>query len=211
VTNVGPSQLFAVIWIGWLASWIAAAFWSARTKKRAVTPGVAVYRAAILAGAILLTPIAARIAAKRPIWDVGEAGAYALAGLTLVGILFAWWARIHLGPLWSSAVTRKEGHRVIDTGPYALVRHPIYTGLIGAIWATAVAEGTAIALIGATFLSFGLWLKARTEERFLVVELGTDAYGAYYRRVPMLVPFLPRGSGIRDQASEISKQKDSDD
>jgi protein-S-isoprenylcysteine O-methyltransferase Ste14 len=201
VTNVGPS-LFAVIWIGWLATWIAAAFWSARTEKRAVTPGVAVYRAAILAGAILLTPIAARIAVQRPIWDVGVAGVYALAGLTLAGILFAWWARIHLGPLWSSAVTRKEGHRVIDTGPYALVRHPIYTGLIGAIWATAVAEGTAIALVGAGLVSFGLWLKARTEERFLVAELGTDAYGAYCRRVPMLVPFLLRGPGSRDQQSE---------
>jgi len=199
VTNVGPSVLFAVIWIGWLASWIAAAFWSARTEKRAVTSGVAVYRAAILAGAILLTPSTARMAAPRPIWDVGVAGAYALAGLTLAGILFAWWARIHLGRLWSSAVTRKEGHRVIDTGPYALVRHPIYTGLIGAIWATAVAEGTATALAGAAFLSFGLWLKARTEERFLVAELSPDAYDAYCRRVPMLVPFLPRGSGIRDQ------------
>jgi len=199
MARFGPSVLFAVIWIGWLASWILAAFWSARTEKRVVTPGVGVYRAAILAGAILMTPWAARMAEQAPIWDVGEAGAYALAALTLAGILFAWWARIHLGRLWSSAVTRKEGHRVIDTGPYALVRHPIYTGLIAAIWATAAAEGTATALAGAGLISFGLWLKARTEESFLITELGADAYGAYRRRVPMLVPFLPQGSGFRDR------------
>lgn len=200
MTSVGPSLLFALIWIGWLVSWIAAAFWSARTEKRVVTAGVGVYRVAILAGAILLTPWAAQIAAQEPIWNVGEAGAYALAGLTLAGILFAWWAPIHLGRLWSSAVTRKEGHRVIDTGPYALVRHPIYTGLIAAIWATAVSEATALA--GAALVSFGLWLKARTEECFLVAELGMDAYGAYCRGVPMLVPFLPQGSGTSDQRSE---------
>jgi protein-S-isoprenylcysteine O-methyltransferase Ste14 len=188
--TVGPSQSFAIIWIGWLVSWMAAAFWSGRTEKRVATPSVGVYRAAILAGAILLTPWAARTAAEKHIWDVGEAGAHALAGLTLAGILFAWWARIHLGRLWSSAITRKEDHRVVDTGPYALVRHPIYTGLIAAILATAIAEGTATALAGAALVTFGLWLKARTEERFLKAELGQDAYGAYCRRVPMLVPFL---------------------
>ena len=94
-------------------------------------------------------------------------GGYALAGLTLAGILFTWWGRIHLGRLWSSAITRKEDHRVVDSGPYALVRHPIYTGLIAAILATAAAEGTATALAGAALVTFGLWLKARTEERFL--------------------------------------------
>jgi len=191
--SVGPSLSFAIIWIGFVVSWIAAAFWSGRTEKRVMTPGVRVYRAATLAGAILLTPWAAQIAAARPVWDVGETGAYALAGLTLAGVALAWWARIHLGRLWSSAITRKQDHRIVDTGPYALVRHPIYTGLIAAILATAAAEGNATALAGAALVAFGLWLKARTEERFLMAELGADAYGAYCRRVPMLVPFLPPG------------------
>ncbi len=190
--SIGPSYLFAVIWICWLVSWMVAAIWSAPTEKRIVTLSVGVYRAAMLVGAILLTPWAARITTERQIWDVGETGAYALAALTLAGILFAWWARIHLGRLWSSAITRKEDHRVVDTGPYALVRHPIYTGLIAAVLATAVTEGTATALAGAALVTFGLWLKARTEEHFLIAELGADVYGAYCRRVPMLVPFLPR-------------------
>ena len=186
--SLGASLSFAIIWIGWLVSWMAAASWSGRTEKRVVTASVGVYRAAIVAGAILLT--AAQLTTQKHIWNVGEAGVYALAGFTLAGIVFAWWARIHLGRLWSSAITRKQDHRVVDTGPYALVRHPIYAGLIAAILATAAADGTATALAGAALVTFALWLKARTEERFLMAELGADVYGAYCRRVPMLVPLL---------------------
>jgi len=109
-----------------------------------------------------------------------------------MGLLLTWWARLHLGRLWSSVITRKEDHRIIDTGPYAFIRHPIYTGLITALLATAVAEATVTAILGTPLVAFGLWLKARSEERFLMVELGPDAYGSYCRRVPMLVPFLPR-------------------
>ena len=107
--------------------------------------------------------------------------------------MFAWWARIHLGRLWSGTITRKENHHVVDSGPYALVRHPIYTGLIAAIAATAAAQATVTGLLGAALIAFGLWLKARVEEDFLTAELGADAYGAYRGRVPMLVPFLPAG------------------
>lgn len=186
-----PHIVFAVLWIAWIVSWTAAAFWSSRAEKRALSWQTAVYRTAIVAGAVLLTPRAARRLAVAPLWDVGYDGAYALAALTLAGLLFAWWARIHLGRLWSGSITRKQDHRVIDTGPYALVRHPIYTGLIFALFASAIAQGTGTALAGAALIAFGLWLKARAEERFLAAELGADAYDAYRRRVPMLMP-LPR-------------------
>src|SRR5438445_12979167 len=51
-----------------------------------------------------------------------------------------WWARIHLGRLWSSNVTRKKNHHVVDSGPYGIVRHPIYTGVIVASIATAAIQ-----------------------------------------------------------------------
>lgn len=188
-----PAVLFAIIWIGWIVSWIAAAFWSGRTEKRNFTWNGWLSRAALLVGAVLLLEWTAQKLGEQRLWHVGYDGAYALGALTFAGFLFAWWARIHLGRLWSAGITRKENHRVIDTGPYALVRHPIYTGVIVAVLATAAAQAKLTGLVGAAVIVFGLWLKARTEERFLTAELGADAYGAYRRRVPMLIP------GIRFQ------------
>ena len=185
---IRPRVLFALFWIAWLVSWIAAAFWASRTEKRAFSWDTVFYQVTTLVGAALLTPWSARRLHVRQLWHVGYDGAMALALLTLAGLLFTWWARIHLGRLWSGSITRKEGHRVIDTGPYALVRHPIYTGLIFALFATAIAQATLSGLAGAALIAFGLWVKARIEERFLTAELGADAYGAYRRRVPMLIP-----------------------
>src|SRR5262249_8460371 len=125
------------------------------------------------------------------IWQIGDYGAYALVAVMLVGLALTWWARIQLGRLWSSAITRKEEHRLIETGAYALVRHPIYTGIITALFATAAIEATLLALLGAVLITSGLWVKARAEERFLLSELGPDVYESYRRRVPMLIPFVP--------------------
>jgi protein-S-isoprenylcysteine O-methyltransferase Ste14 len=176
---IRPNETFEVIWIGWLVSWIAASLWSGRTAKRATTWETWAYRVAIFAGALLIAP-----------WTASLLGA--LVGVMLVGLLLTWLARIHLGRLWSSAITRKEQHRVVDTGPYAYVRHPIYAGIITALMATAIIEATLAALVGAVLISLGLWLKARAEERFLMGELGPDAYRSYCSRVPMLIPFPPR-------------------
>jgi protein-S-isoprenylcysteine O-methyltransferase Ste14 len=186
-----PSAILEVIWVIWLCSWVAASFWSGRTQKRIATLETWTYRAAMIVGGILLVPLTPRLLGEKQIWQVGYGGALVLAAVMLVGLLFTWWARIHLGRLWSSVISRKEDHRIIDTGPYGMVRHPIYTGLILALLATAPAEGTVTALIGAALIIFGIWLKASSEERFLMAELGPDLYGSYCRRVPMLVPFLP--------------------
>jgi protein-S-isoprenylcysteine O-methyltransferase Ste14 len=189
-TATWPTELLALIWIAWLASWILASFWSGRTQKQVMTWESLTYRIPILAGGILFTPWASQVFGARQLWHFSDLSTYLLAGLTLAGISFTWLARIHLGRFWSNAITRKEGHRVIDTGPYGYVRHPIYTGLILGMLATGVAVGTVTAMLGAALISLGMWRKARIEERFLTIELGADAYGSYCRRVPMLVPFL---------------------
>ena len=187
-----PAAALELIWIVWLLSWVAASFWTGRTQRRVDTLATWTYRAGMIVGGILLVPWTAQFLGERPLWDVGYGGAYALAAVMLVGLGFAWWARIRLGRLWSSAITRKEDHRIIDDGPYALVRHPIYSGLILALLATAAAEATVTALLGTALIIFGIWLKASTEERFLSLELDPQAYADYRRRVPMLVPFLPQ-------------------
>ena len=188
---IQPNQTFQVIWIAWVVSWIAASFWSGRTAKRVTTSETWIYRIIIFAGALLIAPWTARALGESPIWQIGDYGACALVGVMLVGLALTWWARMQLGRLWSSAITRKEEHRLVETGPYALVRHPIYTGIITALLATAATQATLLALLGAVLIAIGLWVKARTEERFLLAELGPDAYESYRRRVPMLIPFVP--------------------
>jgi protein-S-isoprenylcysteine O-methyltransferase Ste14 len=183
--------LFRLAWALWALSWVAASFWSARSVKRAAAADTRLNRVVTIAGAVLLFggPFAWPRASL--IWSIGTIAAVVLGLLMLSGFAFAWWARLHLGRFWSSSITRKEGHQLIDTGPYALVRHPIYTGLIAAALATAAAEATWLALLGGALMALGFWLKAALEERFLSEELGVAAYDAYRRRVPMLVPFVP--------------------
>ena len=185
-----PTRLLALIWLAWVVSWIVASFWSGQTKTHVRTWDSWVYRLPILLGAILLSPWTAGALGERPLYDLGNAGTYVMAVVVLIGISFTWWARIHLGRYWSNAITHKEDHRIIDTGPYGLVRHPIYTGLILAILATGIAVATWTSLLGAILISFGEWQKARMEEGFLTAELGPETYGPYCRRVPMIVPFL---------------------
>ena len=93
---------------------------------------------------------------------------------------------------------------MVDTGPYGIVRHPIYTGIILASLATAMMRGTALAWLVACLTASGLVIKARLEEGFLREELGTETYGEYARRVPMLAPFLDRGGPPRGAVSDNS-------
>ncbi len=124
-------------------------------------------------------------------WDLPQAALWGAALLAAAGFGFALWARAHLGGLWSSGVTRKEDHKLIDSGPYAFVRHPIYAGVLMGCVALVAISGRTFGVMGFAFAVVGLFLKARLEERFLREELGVDVYGAYAKRVPMLVPGSP--------------------
>jgi protein-S-isoprenylcysteine O-methyltransferase Ste14 len=195
-------------WILWIVSWELAAAWSSRAQATLGLGKSSTFRVLTSAGFLLLLvtpPFAWKLSEAKsrvfalpvlktlttPLWSTPEALGWVLVVLAAAGFLFAWWARIHLGRLWSSAITRKADHRIVDTGPYGLVRHPIYTGILTGGWALALDKATPAAIAGAVALCVGYWLKGRLEEGFLSAELGAEAYDAYRRRTPMLVPFLP--------------------
>jgi hypothetical protein len=187
-----PTKLLTIIWIAWVISWIVASFWSGRTKAHVPISEAWVYWLPIVFGSIMLLPVTERELGARQLYHPGESGTYLAAAVVVIGISFTWWGRIHLGRFWSNAITHKEDHRIIDTGPYGVVRHPIYTGQIIGLFASGLAIATWTAMVGVLLIAFGQWQKARLEERFLSAELGAEAYGAYSRRVPMIVPFLRR-------------------
>jgi len=182
-----PGTWIFLIWTTWALSWFAAAVWSRQTTARPSLAQEMPYRLVTFAGVVLLFGIEFRSFPHG--WDVSEAVAWAMVALVAAGFAFAWWARIHLGTLWSGTITRKQDHRIVESGPYALVRHPIYTGILLSAFATAIARGRWEALIGAVLFALGCWIKARQEERFLSEELGPE-YADYRKRVPMLVPFV---------------------
>lgn len=197
------------VWALWAASWFAAARWSAPTASRKRTDVFTLKRVCLgLGAAMAVPPSAAWLGlidalpvvrpAFRSVVTWPEPVLIAMIGLTCLGFAFCWWARIHLGALWSGTVQVKADHRVVDTGPYRLVLHPIYAGILWSGWTSAVFHATPVAAIGALLMSIGCYAIARVEEGFLRDELGAQAYDAYADRVPMLVPFLPvRGAKLR--------------
>ncbi|MDG4879878.1 isoprenylcysteine carboxylmethyltransferase family protein [Mesorhizobium sp. WSM4884] len=185
-----PGPAIAALWLAWIVSWALASFWADPAQKRAGFRAEAQYRVLWLAGTILLFLPAHGYAGRLRLWTPTLAEAWICVALIAIGIAFAWWARLHLGRLWSGTITAKADHRVVETGPYRLVRHPIYTGLLLSILATMAAKGTVWGIAGAGLLLVGIVVKARLEESFLRGELG-PAYDDYARRVPMLVPFAP--------------------
>jgi protein-S-isoprenylcysteine O-methyltransferase Ste14 len=188
---VSPFVAIFWVWDVWFASWMIAAVWAAPAARRVSLKDQVPYWAITALGLYLLLVIPVRAQAyPGHLWVMTDAAAWVMVALAALGLGFCWWARLHLGPLWSGSVTRKAGHHIVDTGPYGLVRHPIYTGLILAAWASALLRGTLHCLVGAGLFTLGFWLKARIEEQFLRQELGAPAYDDYARRVPMLIPRL---------------------
>jgi len=110
--------------------------------------------------------------------------------LTLVGLLFAVWARLALGANWSGSVTIKTDHQLIRRGPYRFIRHPIYTGMLTALLATAVTQQLVGGLLGFVVVFAALYRKARREESFLSEEFG-DSFAEHRQHTGM---FLPRFS-----------------
>ena len=92
-----------------------------------------------------------------------------------------------VGAKWSSEEQLKQGHELILRGPYRLVRHPIYTGLLLAFLGSALALGELRGLLAFAILAVSFWFKLRLEERWMREQFG-GAYADYMRRVKALVP-----------------------
>jgi protein-S-isoprenylcysteine O-methyltransferase Ste14 len=169
--------------------WLAGAM---RTKPslRATSLGMrTLCLAAILLGFLLVLwngfPSVFAARALPPSHALQRAG----AALTVLGCAFAIWARLALGTNWSGRPTVKAGHELVIRGPYALARHPIYTGLLVAAIGTALADLQWRRLLGVAIIAAAVLVKIRQEES-LMMETFPDSYPSYRRRVKALIPGL---------------------
>jgi protein-S-isoprenylcysteine O-methyltransferase Ste14 len=116
------------------------------------------------------------------------AGQWLGVGLILLGFACAFWARLYLGRNWGMPMSLREGHELVTSGPYAYVRHPIYSGLILATIGSTLAVGLVWVLPFVLSLAYFI-VSARTEEQMMITQF-PDTYPAYRRRTKMLIPFV---------------------
>jgi protein-S-isoprenylcysteine O-methyltransferase Ste14 len=126
---------------------------------------------------------------NQPLWKVTLPIAFVGLSLTLCGVAFGIWARLTLGENWSGTPTIKQNHTLILRGPYRIVRHPIYTGLLVAFLGSAVERGLVRNLLAVPVCAVALWIKSTVEEDFMEHRFGAE-YLRYRARVSALVPFL---------------------
>ena len=175
--------VFAAGWAAFWLYWLVAAFsmksgrvpWSRQLRIRAVIAVVVI--------------VLIRLGAFR---DHGLDTDPWRAGIGLVlfalGLGFAIWARTHIGRNWGTPMTQRDEPELVTTGPYHLVRHPIYSSILIAGIGTAVALDwlwlTAVALAG-VYLVYS----ASVEERYMTQQF-PGSYPIYKRSTKMLVPFI---------------------
>lgn len=180
--------LFPALWLSWVLYWWLAARGAKLTERKEPLGSRLLHVLPLLLAAIMLwadhVPVPFLKARLFP-WAAWQFWAAAL--VTAAGLGFTVWARVHLGRNWSGTVTIKQDHELILTGPYALVRHPIYTGLLLAFIGTGFARGDWRGVLAVVMAWAALWRKLLVEESWMSAQFG-QRYEEYRRRVPALVP-----------------------
>jgi protein-S-isoprenylcysteine O-methyltransferase Ste14 len=183
-------KIISDCWILFAVIWMVAAFWTKQTIYQERRANLLRYSLPLLIGAYLIfkgprlsDPLGFRVI---PRIDVV---AWIGVALCVGGLLFCIWARFTLGRNWSGVVTFKGGHELITRGPYAIVRHPIYTGILIMLVGTVIVFGRFGGIIALPLVFWALWIKLRYEEK-LMREKFPDEYANYSRHVKRLIPFV---------------------
>jgi protein-S-isoprenylcysteine O-methyltransferase Ste14 len=184
-----PSPLWVslALWILFILYWSAAAKTSAPTKSSESLASRQLHQY-LMNAALLLLFIPVPGLRQRVLPPASFIVPVGLA-LHLCSFLLAVWARRHLGRNWSGAITVKVDHELVRAGPYRLVRHPIYSAMLGMFVGTAIVSGELHALVGLGLIAFAYWRKIRLEEKGLRKTFGA-AYDAYRRKTWALIPGL---------------------
>lgn len=181
---------FPVVWIAFLIYWQIKAI-NTKSTQRLEPASSRILRVLIFLVAIVLLSTT-RIPLRwlyRPLWQQGLWPFWVGAVITIGGLLFAVWAREHLGRNWSRSVTIKQDHELITTGPYSVLRHPIYTGILVGFFGTAIAISEVRGFVTLALIFVVFWVKLSMEEKWMHSQFG-ETYAAYVQRTAALVPYL---------------------
>jgi protein-S-isoprenylcysteine O-methyltransferase Ste14 len=182
-------RLLTLPWIVFIVVWAVLSLTVKRTVR--APPGWrGIHLVVTFFGYVVLFATDYRLGPLDAYWTHATLAPFVIGfALTVTGITFAIWARLYIGRNWSSSITIKQDHQLIQTGPYSLVRHPIYSGIILASLGTALALRQVRGLIALPIIVAALWYKARIEERLMLEHFGPE-YECYRRETKALVPFV---------------------
>ena len=175
--------VFAVVWAAFWLYWLLAAF--SMKKGRVPWSRELVIRVGVVVVVILLARAGAF---RRHGLNTDPLRAALGIALLALGLGFAVWARVHIGRNWGTPMMQKDEPELVTSGPYHLVRHPIYSGLLIAAAGTAVALSWTW-LIAVALAAIYFFYSANIEERYLAAKF-PDTYPAYKRSTKMLLPFV---------------------
>jgi protein-S-isoprenylcysteine O-methyltransferase Ste14 len=186
-----PDSALRLAWLVFLAYWLAARFRVNRMQRREPGPTL-VLRILIMVGAYwLLFQQDPRLGIlNRRFIPLDDRIVLIGVLLTWSGVAFAIWARYHLGKFWSATVALREGHQLIRSGPYAYIRHPIYTGMLTAVLGTTLAVGRYRALVAFVLILLAFIAKSRQEEKLLDAQFGA-AFQEHQRHTGFFLPRRP--------------------
>ena len=182
-----PMWISAAGWIAFSTYWSVAAKNAAEAKSSESAKSRGVHQVLLNAGLFLMfLPVPGLRQSFLP-----ASAAWVAIGLAVQGSFcaLAVWARRHLGRNWSGRIEIKMGHELVRSGPYRLLRHPIYTAMLGMFVGTALIDGHMHALVGVAIAVFAYWRKIRMEEAKLR-EVFAAEYENYRRATWALVPGL---------------------
>jgi len=178
------------LWAGFFFVWVLWAIRTKPTERRESVGSRLSYTLPVFAGCCLL--FARRVGLAWLYWPILPPARWVTAlavAITAAGLLFAVWARVHLGGNWSGTVTMKVGHELIRSGPYHWVRHPIYSGIFLAFLGTAMERNQVRGMIALPLIYAGFLRKMRREEQFMGTLFGAG-YDKYKETTGALIPRL---------------------
>jgi protein-S-isoprenylcysteine O-methyltransferase Ste14 len=183
-------QSISFLWLVLALVWVVSALRTKRTIKSQSSSWQLLYTAILAVGVYLIFAKQSGIPwLDRRLFLVTVP--IVLAGLlaVLAGVVFSVWVRLMLGDNWSNRVTVKENHTLVRSGPYRIVRHPIYSGILLGMLGSALQRGGIRCFVGVLICGLSFWLKTRAEERFMVQSFGEE-YLQYRHKVKALAPFI---------------------
>ncbi|MFI5034941.1 MAG: methyltransferase family protein [Acidimicrobiales bacterium] len=182
------SEIIRAVWTVWLVTWVVLAFRNKRTVARrgSVRVFVLIAFVALIAAS---GSSRSRVGWHHQYWFVTSTLSVLATSLVVLGAAFAIWARLTIGTNWSGTITLKENHELVVRGPYRLVRHPIYTGLIAMGLGSIIIYAQPIYFLEFAFGTVMLVMRIPVEER-LMTETFPDQYPQYRQRVKALLPFI---------------------